>query len=132
MYLENIKINNDTQTDNIFNINEFINPNQIHDDNSNEACMEENVIGVVVEIPAIEIPIVEEVHTVEEAPTVEVAPATVVEEVPTVEEVPVVEEAKPEVVEALTVEEVTIVEDKNEPNEELVIPESNISESHII
>jgi hypothetical protein len=132
--LENIKINNDTQTDIIFNINEFINPNQIHDDNSNEVCMEENVIGVVLEIPAIETPIVEDAPTtvLEEAPTVEVAPATVVEEVPTVEETPAVEEVKPEVVEALTVEEVTIVEDKNETNEELVIPESNISESHII
>jgi len=118
LYLENIKINNDAQTDNNFNINEFINPNQIDDDIRNEACMEENVIAVVVEIPVIEVPTVEEVPAVEEVLSLEV---------------PTIEEVKPEVVEALTtVEELPTVEDKNETYEEIVIPENNISESRII
>lgn len=94
LYLENVRINNDTQTDNNFNINEFINPNQIHDDISNEAVideivMEENVIAVVVEIPAEEEPVTEvpvtEVQTVEvpvtEVPAVEVPPTEVQTEV---------------------------------------------------
>lgn len=99
--LEKVKINNDSQTDN-FNINEFINPNQIHD----EIVMEENVITVVVEFPT------EEVSS-------EVVPLEVPVDVP-VEVVPVEEQSIP------------IVEDKNETNDELVIPEGNISESHII
>lgn len=99
--LEKVKINNDSQTDN-FNINEFINPNQIHD----EIVMEENVIAVVVEFPT------EEVSS-------EVVPLEVPVDVP-VEVVPVEEQSIP------------IVEDKNETNDELVIPEGNISESHII